>query len=491
MLDRQQGLEIAIEVESVNEATPVGDSIRPLPASVSYVEGIMRLRSDIIPVINMKKRLGLGATQYENDAKVAVVTLARQQYGLLFDDIRDVLRVDSTLVMPIGSVLQSEDPVISDLIKLEDGCRTLELLDLQHIFNQEILASVDDVVKEQESTGRPVTYSRYVVFSSCGQDFGVPVDEAREITFIGAIDDIFKSGCVAGALQLRGRTIPVLHSGALLNGQDRDEELYAETERILILQSGALSFGMIVDEVREILTLADEDVMAMPHREKQGVTGIYEAENNRNIMLLEVATLIKAHREKLKSMARIEKGKEAEETPVLASSRHLITENCYLVFSIEKNFAIRLKDVQEIIERDAVMRIPAASGFDSEIINLRGNVVPVVNMRHFYGYSEKRKNREESRLIICKSKARVVALEVDDIVTIYKQEQFHPTPSLNPQLQPKKDTLDRLIEFIGEDGVKEHVLVVNMENMTKNHLSYADSDASSADASENKEINIH
>ena len=64
----------------------------------------------------------------------------------------------------------------------------------------------------------------------------------------------------------------------------------------------------------------------------------------------------------------------------------------------------------------------------------------------------------------------MVALQVDTIVTIYKQEEFHPTPSLNPQLQPKKDTLDRLIEFVGEQGITEHVLVINTHNLINNHL---------------------
>ena len=64
----------------------------------------------------------------------------------------------------------------------------------------------------------------------------------------------------------------------------------------------------------------------------------------------------------------------------------------------------------------------------------------------------------------------MVALEVDVIITIYKQEKYHATPSLNPQFAGKKDTLDRLIEFTGGDTVVEHVLVVNMEAIARNYL---------------------
>jgi len=187
-------------------------------------------------------------------------------------------------------------------------------------------------------------------------------------------------------------------------------------------------------------------------------------------MLLDVANLIASQIDRLESMARIKPEEEEEKEAVLAEARHLITENCYLVFSISKNFAIELKDVQEILEPNELLAIPSASGFDAEVINLRGAIIPVVNLRNFYGYPERTDTENSSRLIICRYENRTIALQVDTIITIYKQEQFHLTPSLNPQLQPRKDTLDHLIEFVGEIGVKEHVLVVNTQNLIRNHL---------------------
>ncbi|MBU1417567.1 MAG: hypothetical protein KKI15_03680 [Proteobacteria bacterium] len=44
--------------------------------------------------------------------------LANQRFGLLFDDIREVLRVEESLLIPRQPALQSEDYVISDLISL-------------------------------------------------------------------------------------------------------------------------------------------------------------------------------------------------------------------------------------------------------------------------------------------------------------------------------------------------------------------------------------
>ncbi len=471
LLDRDQGLEIAIAAESVTEATPLTEKIQPLPASVPFLEGIMHLRDAVIPVLNLKKRMGLeGSSEYDKEAKIAVIILAKQKFGLLFDDIREVVRVDDSQILPIQPALQSEDHIISDLITLQDKHRTLEVLDLNNLFRDSSLLTdqVSTSTAPSQATAKR-TYSRYTIFSSDGREYGVPVENARELTFITDIDDMFKTGYLEGALQLRGRTIPVMKASTLLNeGGSKGES--GESSRILVIATHSLNFGMIIDEIREILTVCNEEILHMPANGDQSVAGIYEPTPDRNIMLLDVDKLVASQMELLESMARIKNKNDQEEEDVVSEARHLITENCYLIFSIGKYFAIELKDVQEIIERDTLMPIPGEKGFDSTVLNLRGQVIPVINLRKFYGYPEQESAKNNTRLIICRDGNHVIGLQVDAIITIYKQEQFHATPSLNPQLQPRKDTLDRLIEFVDEQKIKEHLLVINTHNLINNHL---------------------
>lgn len=234
ILDRDQGLEIAIAAENVTEATSLTEKIQPLPASVSFLEGIMHLRDEVIPVLNLKKRLGLKESTYDQDAKIAVVIMANQRFGLLFDDIREVLRVDESLLLPIQPALHSEDYVISDLITLKTEYRTLEVLDLDRLFQGDsLLVDTQAMPSSQTQDSLHYTYSRYVIFTSGDQEYGIPVENSREITFPADIDDTFSSGCLAGALQLRGRTIPVMSAGALLKGtcseRDDNDELSRTT----------------------------------------------------------------------------------------------------------------------------------------------------------------------------------------------------------------------------------------------------------------------
>ncbi len=470
LLDRRTGLEIALQADRVIEATPVTTAVQPLPTSVDFLEGIMQLRDAVIPVINLKKRFGLTEPTYGDDAKVAVVQLNSSRYGLLFDDIREVLRVPEESVEPLDSLLLLDDSLVSSLIKLNEGTRTLELLDLNRLFPGR-MPDLVEAGEEERSSGTPAKktrYFRYVVFACAGQEYGIQVEKAREICFLSDIDETFHSGVVEGALQLRGRTIPVLNGYQLLGSRKPME--FNEMTRVLVMQSAELSFGIIVDRILEIIVVDEQDILTMPCRDNASLHGICQYGEQRNIMLLDVETFLAAQLDKIKSMIRLNSGREKEEERVLSAAHHLITENCYLIFSIGKNFAVELKDVQEILETSEILSVPHDGAFIHGVINLRGTIVPVLDLHQFYNCPGQKEYSGVVKLIIGRHGDRRVALLVDEIVTIYKQEEFHVTPSLKPELQDKKDTLDRLIEFIGESELSEHVLVVNIKNILQNHL---------------------
>ncbi len=177
MLDKNEGLEIALRAEAVSEATPVHGKILPLPASLDFVEGIMHLRDEVIPIINLKKRLGLSEHGYDTEAKVAVVRLFHRRYGLLFDDIREVFGAGTEEVQKLDGALQTSDKIISALILREKGERTVELMDLGCLFaeNSVELEKAGAALAGVQSETKEKTYSRYVVFGHLGQLYGVPV----------------------------------------------------------------------------------------------------------------------------------------------------------------------------------------------------------------------------------------------------------------------------------------------------------------------------
>ncbi|MBE0585474.1 MAG: chemotaxis protein CheW, partial [Desulfofustis sp.] len=310
VLDREQDLEIALKAEQVAEATTIQRPIRKLPGSIDFLEGIMHLRNDVIPVINLKKRLGLARDDYDSAAKVAIVSLYNQRFGLLFDDIREVFRANTTAITPISKALQTGDRVIASLIKLEGGRRAVELLDLKYLFDEDP-ADLDESIiesRQQVQSGPPVTYQRYVVFCCAAQQYGVPVECAQEITFCADIDTMFQTGAIDGALELRGRTVPILNAHSLLTDQRRSSASAEGDARILILSSDECAVGIIVDEIRDITTIASDQILPFPNGRNENVTGLYTRPSGENIILLDIHRLICDQIDSLKSMAKIGSG---------------------------------------------------------------------------------------------------------------------------------------------------------------------------------------
>lgn len=496
LLDRSEGLEIALRAENVTEATPVTGKVQRLPASPDFVEGLMHLRNEAIPLINLKKRLGLAAQEYHDDAKVAVVKLFHRRYGLLFDDIKEVFAASPADVIKMDGALQTEDRIISSLISLDQGSRTVELLDLVSLFPGQAAMEMEKMSETlMDTAARERRYCRHVVFAFGGQLYGVPVEYAQEITFFESIDqmykgaveekdhprpftssieDLYKHSNIDGSLLLRGRRIPVLSARRLLNGAGSGkEEYFSEKTRVIVISTPHFAFGLIVEEVRAIEKIPEDDILPVGGWGSTSVSGIYQKGKGNDIMLLDMDQLIYDHADELKALTRLSSGVEIpkpKEKERSLGAHHLITENCYLIFSIGKTMAVQLKDVQEIIEWTGVLGLPGATGFHKGIINLRGLVVPVINLRAFYGYKVLETHPAEQKLIICRSETRTVALEVDQIVTIYKQEQYQSATSVKKDLAKRKDTLDRLIVFVQEDKDNEHVLVVNIHNLIRNHL---------------------
>ncbi len=472
VLDRELDLEMALLAEDVTEAAKVSRKIQPLPSSVDFLEGVMQLREEFIPIINLKRRLGLQETSYNENAKVAVVTVLNQRLGLLFDDIKEIFKVENSAITPVHPTLQTNDKIISNLIKHNETNRALELLDLNYLFLEEqTSASIEESLKPSLNEEKQIIdrqYSHYVIFNCTGREYGVKVEHAQELSFLSDIDELYKDDHIEGALQLRGHTIPIVDASTFLNNIKVENPL-SEHRRILVLMSDEILFGLLIDKARQIIAVPEDEILPMPASDNNNVIGIFQQADGKDIMLLDVDGLISSKSSQFKSIGRIRK--DVDETgKSLDITHNIITENCYLVFSISKNFAIELVDIQEIIECHEILNIPAATGINDGVINLRGEIIPVVNLRRFYNFPEKSTTQSGTKLIICRLKSQIVALEVDNIVTIYKQEKFYATPSLKPQFKKVQDTLDRLIEFKDNLGIAEHVLVVNVHNLAQNHL---------------------
>jgi purine-binding chemotaxis protein CheW len=84
--------EYGIPIKQVHEITRPGNAIK-LPGMPDFVDGIMNLRGSVIPVIDCKKRFGLGITKKKDTTRNVVVNIDKLKYGVIVDDVVEIVNI--------------------------------------------------------------------------------------------------------------------------------------------------------------------------------------------------------------------------------------------------------------------------------------------------------------------------------------------------------------------------------------------------------------
>ena len=101
LLDSQKKENYAIPIEQIREIRAV-ESITKVPKAKSYVKGIINLRGFIIPVIDVKEKLGLdsGANTNSTKQRILVAEVNNSLTGLLVDEVDQVMRIQTKDIEP-------------------------------------------------------------------------------------------------------------------------------------------------------------------------------------------------------------------------------------------------------------------------------------------------------------------------------------------------------------------------------------------------------
>jgi purine-binding chemotaxis protein CheW len=130
--------EYGVDVKQVEEIRRVGE-ITSVPRAPEFVRGVINLRGRILPVLDLRRRLGLGEVEVDRAARIVVVRLRERLLGLLVDGASQVLKVPVSRVEPAPEeVVQKGGDYIRGVAKLDD--RLIILVDLERLLAHELEA---------------------------------------------------------------------------------------------------------------------------------------------------------------------------------------------------------------------------------------------------------------------------------------------------------------------------------------------------------------
>lgn len=145
------GDEYAMDIQSVREVI-VFHEITELPKAPRFIKGIINLRGEIIPVIDLRERFGLERASYTALTNIIIVETAKKALGVVVDGVSHVLRLaQSEIASPPPLIGRLSGKYVSGVAKLKD--RLIVILDMDRILTAEEvieLEKMDSVLSQPE-----------------------------------------------------------------------------------------------------------------------------------------------------------------------------------------------------------------------------------------------------------------------------------------------------------------------------------------------------
>lgn len=124
--------EFGVDIMCVQEIIRIPPITR-VPKAPIYVEGVINLRGNVIPVISLRTRFGMTRMEETDLSRIIVLQVQTKVFGIRVDAVTEVLRIDSAGIEPPPPIaLGMDSQFIRGVGKI--GERLLIILELDQIM---------------------------------------------------------------------------------------------------------------------------------------------------------------------------------------------------------------------------------------------------------------------------------------------------------------------------------------------------------------------
>jgi len=110
------------------------ENVTDVPTAPPFVEGVINIGGEVIPVINLRSRFSLSATEITRKNRVIIVQRQDSRYGVLVDSVREILDLDENSIAPeAASVFGMKAEFVRGIAKIRDN--VLVLLDIFKVLS--------------------------------------------------------------------------------------------------------------------------------------------------------------------------------------------------------------------------------------------------------------------------------------------------------------------------------------------------------------------
>ncbi len=125
--------EFGVPIDSVQEIVRVPEELTHVPKAPPFVEGVINLRGAVLPVIDLRRRLGLPTVERSDRQRVMVFLIEGMRTGFIVDSVAEVLKIHKSEIEAAPRLSSEQGKLLARMANLEKQKRMVQLIAPEHL----------------------------------------------------------------------------------------------------------------------------------------------------------------------------------------------------------------------------------------------------------------------------------------------------------------------------------------------------------------------
>ncbi len=241
-----------IVIESIREIIVDQNKITPIANSPREILGLITLRKEIIPVLDLRLYFKKVANKSDKN-RILIVHIEDSLVGLMVDCIDNIVDIYEDEIKELTGKYRDEK--VLGIAKHGKNLTTILSDNYLRVLSLEVQAYLQnrDDIDDNRLMRDYENYSEVVIFTLGDEEYAIDIEDILEIVrFEGFTDVVASKDYILGVINLRGEVIPVVSLANRLG----EKESIGEHNNILISKVFGYRVGLFVESVSDIVEIA-------------------------------------------------------------------------------------------------------------------------------------------------------------------------------------------------------------------------------------------
>ncbi len=141
--------EYGIFIDYIQEIILVPEQINIVPKTPDYIEGMINLRGAVLPVIDMRKRLGQEPSSKQESQRIIVLNIDGIKTGFIVDCVTEVLSIPASRIEVTPKLSEDQAQLMDRVINLEEKGRIILIINAEKLLSEEEMDEIKNLGEDE------------------------------------------------------------------------------------------------------------------------------------------------------------------------------------------------------------------------------------------------------------------------------------------------------------------------------------------------------